>query len=122
MNEIGAGAGAGGAGSMLAAVQPLILGSGAVVLVLAIVFWLLRKRFGPVGPAQVDCRVLATLALGQRERLAVVRVDNRRLVLGVTAGSVQCLCELSEAPDAPVTNVRGWGASLAEAIQRSRAS
>lgn len=113
MNEIGAPA-VSGAGSMLDAVQPLIFGAGAVVLVLAVVFWLLRQRFGATGPAQIDCRVLATLALGPRERLAIVRVEKRRLVLGVTAGSVQCLCELSEAPDAPVANARRWGASLVQ--------
>jgi len=121
MNEIGAPA-LSGAGSMFDAVQPLILGAGAVVLVLAIVFWLLKQRFGAAGPAQVDCRVLATLALGPRERLAIVRVEKRRLVLGVTNGSVQCLCELDEAPDAPAANAQGWSGLLAQAIQRCRAS
>lgn len=73
----------------------LSLTSATVVLALWGAIWVLRRlRGGAVSPR--DCAVLRTLALGPRERLLVVRVGTRHLVLGVGSAAVSLLCELEE--------------------------
>ncbi len=69
----------------------------SLVFVLALVLflaWLARRtRILGVwqgGPMQIR----ATLALGHRERLVLVEVDGRRLLLGVTQEQVRMLLEL----------------------------
>lgn len=73
----------------------LSLTSAAVVLMLWGALWVLRRLRGSA-PAARDCTVLRSLALGPRERLIVVRVGARHLVLGVGSAAVSLLCELEE--------------------------
>lgn len=73
----------------------LSLTSAAVVFILWGALWVLRRMRGGAGAAR-DCAVLRTLALGPRERLIVVRVGARHLVLGVGSSAVSLLCELEE--------------------------
>src|ERR1700759_3785460 len=49
-----------------------------------------------------DCTVLRSVALGPRERLVVVRVGVKHLVVGVGSAAVSLLCELDE-PLPPLT-------------------
>ncbi len=79
----------------------LSLTSAAIVLLLWGAIWVLRRlRPGAVWAAR-DCVVLRSLALGPRERLLVVRIGTRHLVVGVGAASVSLLCELQEALPPP---------------------
>ena len=73
----------------------LSLTSAAVVLMLWGALWALRRRRGGAASPR-DCAVLRSLALGPRERLLVVRVGTRHLVLGVGSAAVSLLCELEE--------------------------
>jgi len=108
-----------GHASILGGLMPLLFGMGAVVLVLGGLLWLLRRRFGPVGPAKIDCAVMGALAIGPRERLVVVRVEGKRLLLGVTGSAIGLLCELSETAAASAAPP-GFGAALAQAFDRWR--
>ena len=78
----------------------LSLTSVAVILLLWGAIWALR-RLRPGAASPRDCAVLRSLALGPRERLLVVRVGTRHLVLGVGSASVSLLCELEEPLPAP---------------------
>jgi len=71
----------------------------ALVLVLALVLglaWVLKRLPGG-GFRQADgLRVVATIALGSRERAAVVQVGGEQLLLGMGAGGVRTLHVLPE--------------------------
>ncbi|WP_110651088.1 flagellar biosynthetic protein FliO [Salinicola peritrichatus] len=82
----------------------LMLGKTAVSLlvVIAIILlcaWLL-KRIGPNRRAGTQhLRVVATTPVGQRERVVIVEVENRWLVLGVGGGQVTKLDTLEPPPE-----------------------
>lgn len=78
-----------------------VLGAFVVVLgVMAIALRLLRK-YTMGNAASRDGRqmeVLQRLALGQRQGIAVVRIDQRRFAVSMGDGGVRLLAELSEKP------------------------
>lgn len=78
--------GLGGAG-----VAQMLLGLGLVLALILGAAWLLR-RFAPLrGIGGEVIRLRGGLALGARERLVLVEVDNVRLLVGVAPGRVQTL-------------------------------
>ncbi|HDR2160796.1 TPA: flagellar type III secretion system protein FliO [Enterobacter cancerogenus] len=84
--------------------SPLLQVSGALFGIIAFILiaaWL-AKRFGLAGKtaAARGLKVSASTSLGPRERVVIVDVDDARLVLGVTASSINVLHTL---PPAPVT-------------------
>ena len=75
----------------------LSLTIGLVVVLLWGALWAMRRmRPGGVSWDSRDCTVLRSLALGPRERLLVVRVGTRQLVVGVGSATISLLCELDE--------------------------
>jgi flagellar protein FliO/FliZ len=98
----------------------LSLTLGAVVLLAWAGLWAMRRlRPGAgIGYAR-DCTILRTLALGPRERLLVVRIGARQLVIGVGANAVSLLCEL----DTPLVDANGddrFGEAVKKALGRWR--
>jgi flagellar protein FliO/FliZ len=82
----------------------LILGAGAAAL------FFLRRWKGSVGRREGPLQLEHLIALGPRERLALVRVGNRWLVVGVTPTVVSRIAELSEAPEEPPKQTDGASA------------
>jgi flagellar protein FliO/FliZ len=74
----------------------LSLTLGLVVMAGVAALWLLKRWRPNSAWLGGDCAVLRSLALGPRERLVVVRIGAKQLVVGVGAGSVSLLCELEE--------------------------
>ncbi len=75
-----------------------------IVGLMFFIVWLLKKLAPGVvrGPAQrVDLRLLTQLSLGSRQKLVVVRVADRTLLIGVAEGSITTLAELSLPNRAP---------------------
>lgn len=96
--------------------SPLLQVSGALFGIIAFILiaaWL-AKRFGLAGKTTNtrDLKVSASASLGSRERVVIVDVEDARLVLGVTASSVNLLHKL---PPAPPT--RGENAEAPEDFQ-----
>ena len=65
------------------------------------------------------------LAVGPRERIALVRADRKWLVVGITAHSITTLAELDEAPagidpEAATLSVGGFGDVLRSISNRAR--
>lgn len=82
--------------------SPLLQVSGALVLILAIIFivaWL-AKRLGFAGKSAGSrgLKVSASTSVGPRERVVIVDVENARLVLGVTPSQINLLHTLPPAP------------------------
>ena len=81
-----------------------LLGMAAsAVLIIVLAYWFTRyvvgrgalgPRLGGRNAGQME--VLVQLALGREERLVLVRVGERYLLLGVTAGSISALAELTK--------------------------
>jgi len=72
-------------------VLPMLLALAAVVALIPIAIWLLKK-FGGTQPAAAQSaglKVVTQLALGPRERVVVLEAGDRWLLLGVTATSIQ---------------------------------
>jgi flagellar protein FliO/FliZ len=110
----------------------LSLAMGTIVVVFWGAVWALRRLrpSAALWGGSGDCRILRSMTLGPRERLVVVRVGPRHLVLGVSAAAISLLCELDE-PLAPVAAApsltlprkrgkEGWGfgQALRKAAQR----
>ncbi|MBW3551280.1 MAG: flagellar biosynthetic protein FliO [Proteobacteria bacterium] len=88
------------AGAVGSAVLALLL---VVALILALA-WLARRMPGAVASSNKSLRVVASLAVGQRERVMVVDVGGTQLLLGVGPGGTRTLHTLAEplpAHDAP---------------------
>jgi len=80
--------------SQISLVQPL-LGLLFVLLAMGATLWILRKlqdKKNIFGGKSIQ--IIEAASVGTRERIVVASVDNRRLVLGVTAQQVNFLVEL----------------------------
>lgn len=80
--------------SPLAGSLHMLFGLGVVLALIALVAWLLR-RFAPGQVAgHGNLRVVAAVAVGPKERVVLVDVEETRLVLGVAPGLVTKLHEM----------------------------
>jgi flagellar protein FliO/FliZ len=66
----------------------------AVIAVLGLAVWWLRRRLQPGASRGSGARVIPVAMLGTRERIAVVEFEGRRLLVGVTSQQITMLCEL----------------------------
>jgi flagellar biosynthetic protein FliO len=68
-----------------------------VGLIYAIVYVLKRLLPGAMrsGGERVEMQVLSQLNVGSRQRIAVIRVQDRTLVVGITEGSINTLADLT---------------------------
>lgn len=71
----------------------------AVILMIPVALWLFKRTRAMRPGADGPLTIVATMAVGQRERVAVVRAGDRTLLLGITTQSVNLLCELDGWPD-----------------------
>jgi flagellar protein FliO/FliZ len=102
--------------------QSLLLEVGGIIVVLWAALWyLMRRNRGVAAGATRDCEMVRQLAIGPKERLIVVRVGSRHLVLGVGSASVSLLCELNEPLPQAETGVAAFGDAVRKAAGRWRA-
>jgi len=66
----------------------------AVIALLGLAVWWLRRRLQPGASRGSGARVIQVAMLGTRERIAVVEFEGRRLLVGVTPQQITMLCEL----------------------------
>jgi flagellar protein FliO/FliZ len=82
----------GAVGSLVVA---LILVAGAA----AAATWVLRQWKGSVGRREGPLQLVHVIALGPRERLALVKIGARYLVVGITPTQINRVTELSDITD-----------------------
>lgn len=93
-----------GAGQYLQVGLSLLL----IVLIIVVLAWLLRRVGNlPIGGGAL-IRVVAAVSLGQRERVVLLQVGEKQLLLGVAPGRVETLHVLDE-PLTPEAVGRGGG-------------
>jgi flagellar protein FliO/FliZ len=82
----------------------------AIVALIPLLLWLLKRTPAGGASAQTFLRPVATLALAPNQRLVTVEVgsgeDRRWLVLGVTAQQITALHEMAPQDDGPVVAPR----------------
>ncbi len=72
-----------------------------VLGIVALVAWLLKRVTLPRQSAERQLKVISNLAVGQRERVVVVEIQEIWLVLGVAPGQVQTLHTLPRQASEP---------------------
>ena len=99
---------------MLGDTQLLVQSIGSLLLVLAILLamvfaarWLMQRR--PQGGRRL--RFLEAMALGSRDKILLIEVDGKSLLLGVTAHNIRLLTEL-DAQDLASSQVSQQEASV----------
>ncbi|HZY19164.1 MAG TPA: flagellar biosynthetic protein FliO [Ramlibacter sp.] len=90
-----------------------------VLALIPLVLWTLKRiqTFQPPGTGPRPLELTAQIALGARERVVMVRVQDRLLVLGVTPQQVTLLGEADPAavpPPAPAPDFAGLLRGLAK--------
>ncbi|WP_372965766.1 flagellar biosynthetic protein FliO [Marinobacter sp.] len=91
----------------LGMVVSLGLGLVAVIAVIYGCAWLIRRMTGMAGMNNNAIRVVSVLAIGTRERIALVEVGGQQILLGITPGSIRTL----QVYDEPVVDVRNTASS-----------
>lgn len=85
-----------------------------IIVVILVCAWLLQ-RVRNRGPLQHRLlKVIASSAVGSRERVVVVEVDDTWLVLGVTTGSITRLHEMPARESPPPTGPTAQDGSFAQ--------
>jgi flagellar protein FliO/FliZ len=70
-----------------------------VIAAIPMVLWLVKRVSQLPGNGGGPLTIAASVSVGPRERIAVIRVEERWLLVGITAGSINTLAELASAPD-----------------------
>ena len=83
-------------GNLSAQLGQMLLGLLLVIGLIFVLAWLLRRvqQIGPRGNQVI--KLLASQALGPRERLVLVQVGNEQVLLGLSAGRITPLHTLKE--------------------------
>lgn len=80
----------------VASIGRIVLGTIAAVALLLLTARFLPRLGGAAGVASDSFRVVATLAVGQRERVVVVQVGQQQVMLGVAPGRIDMIQALDE--------------------------
>ncbi|HET7266965.1 MAG TPA: flagellar biosynthetic protein FliO [Rhodanobacteraceae bacterium] len=108
----------GGAGEFLRVVLSLV----AVVVMILAVGWLTRRMQARVRPGGQRVRCLESLAVGVKERVLLLEVGDRQLLVGASPAGLRTLLVLDEALPAPKPPRQTPGAprSFREVLERWR--
>jgi flagellar biogenesis protein FliO len=80
---------------------------GVVLAVLAVFVWALRRgtlrlsRFAPRGAVAVE----TAISLGERRSLAIITVEGRRMLIGLTPAAISLITDLGAAPSTGSTEM-----------------
>lgn len=103
----------------------VLLGLIAVIALMLVFAWLMRRMSGVQGGTAGALRVLGGMSMGAREKVVLVQVGETQLVLGVAPGRVQTLHVLEkniEPPTGQGAGMNSFARSLQQALSRGRAS
>lgn len=78
-------------GGSIKTILTMLLGLAVVVALIFGFAWLVRRVNGVQGVNNGAMRVLSVLAVGQRERIMLLEVGGRQILVGVTAHNIQLL-------------------------------
>ena len=76
-------------------VMPMLLGLVAVLVIIVLLALLLKKVTG-LNLASSHIKLIDSTRLGTKEKLVIVEIQQQQYVLGVTAHSINTVCELQQ--------------------------
>lgn len=107
-------------GSML----KTVLGLAVVLVVMMLIAWLVKRYMPGVGAQASAVRIVGGVNVGARERVVVLEIAGRWIVVGVGAGQVSSIANLdpSVAADANMANANIFGPNTELSSQSSSAT
>jgi flagellar protein FliO/FliZ len=76
-----------------------------IVGLILLLAWLVNKtKAGQLSQSNAQIRLLATLPLGLKEKIAVIEVGDQQIVVGITPQQITTLATLTEKLDTTTTN------------------
>ncbi len=72
----------------------MMIGLAVVLAVMAVITWVLKRMVPGVGNKQSVIRIVGGVSVGSRERVVVLEVSGRWIVVGVASGQVSRLANL----------------------------
>lgn len=72
----------------------MVLGLAVVLAVMALITWVLKRMMPGAGGQQSVVRIVGGVSVGSRERVVVVEVADRWIVVGVAPGQVNGIANL----------------------------
>lgn len=101
----------------------VLLGLGAVLVAIFVAAWVARRLYRGPMLSGGQLQVLGGVSMGSRERVVLLQVGEKQLLLGVAPGRVQTLHVLEEplqATAAPSGPGGQFAVHLGQALRRSR--
>ncbi len=95
----------------------VLLGLAAVLMVMAGITWLLKRMLPGVSGQQSVIKVVGGVSVGTRERVVVLEVAGRWLVVGVAAGQVHGIADLEKDDNAITNNLQQARTSSAGGLE-----
>lgn len=78
-------------GTYIQVLMNLILVIGLILVYLGLSHWLSKKKNGKAKPLEL----VATLSLGSKEKIIIVKADNEKFLLGVTQHNISLLSSIN---------------------------
>ncbi|PCH59992.1 MAG: flagellar biosynthetic protein FliO [SAR86 cluster bacterium] len=78
-------------GVSTSALADMVFGLALVILVIFVCAWLYKRFGGLDGGVSNAIKVVAALSLGSRDRLALVEVGSKKILLGISPGRINTL-------------------------------
>ena len=75
--------------------KPMLLGLGGILLLIFILAMLIKKVTG-LNIVSNNIKVIESQSLGAKEKLVIVEIQQQQYVIGVTAHSINQICQLQE--------------------------
>lgn len=72
----------------------MVMGLAVVLAVMALITWILKRMMPGAGGQQSVVRIVGGVSVGSRERVVVVEVADRWIVVGVAPGQVNGIANL----------------------------
>ncbi|OZB14790.1 MAG: flagellar biosynthetic protein FliO [Marinobacter sp. 34-60-7] len=91
----------------VATIMSLGIGLVAVIAVIYGCAWLIRRMSGMTGMNNQAIRVVSVMAIGARERIALIEVGGKQILLGITPSAIRTL----QVFDEPVVDASQAGSS-----------
>ncbi len=94
-----------------------------VLVIFLFCVWVIRKTQHLVGSATQQLKIVTGLALGMREKLVLIQVGDKQLLLGITPGRIEKLLvlegdeQLNNETDSP--QIASFSQKLAQAMKRN---
>ena len=99
-------------------------GLAAVVVLIVGMAWVIRRMGNFQVGAQGALKVLASISMGQRERVVLLQVGEKQLLIGVAPGQISTLHELEEPVKTPLptrdSDKISFAERMAAALKSSR--